>query len=151
VITDTNDVIIATGYNGCNRHSIDSEIPHNRLPQTCTLKGDYSHLGIAKEFESNKYPFMIHAEKNAIFSCPDKKSLVGANVFITHYPCPDCLNSMIQVGIGRIFVQDNKVSTFVSDVPKLLYILENMDKDMTDYIIVNTSYNKKEIENESNQ
>lgn len=81
--------IIGTGYNSFIRNIDDSVLPNIR---------------------PDKYPFMIHAEHNAILNCAKNGiSCNGAKAYITGPPCCSCLQYMYQAGISEIyFLNANK-------------------------------------------
>jgi len=91
VITDYNHIIIGTGYN-----SFVAGVTDESLPRTAP----------------EKYPFMIHAEKNAILNRSKVQSAVdGAIIYITGKPCLDCLQTCLQVGIKEFHWLDRKIPT----------------------------------------
>ena len=89
-----NKTVIATGYNGFMRDINDSALPDTR---------------------PEKYPFMIHAEANAVYNCArEGKSTLGARAYITAPPCTTCLQMLWQCGIHEIYFSD--LSSPKSDV-----------------------------------
>lgn len=85
VLTQYNN-IISTGYNGFIA-GIDDDVLPNLRPY--------------------KYPFMMHAEQNAIFNCAKNGiSTLNATAYITVEPCNSCLQYMWQSGIVRIVYTD---------------------------------------------
>jgi dCMP deaminase len=77
-----NKTIISHGYNGFIREIDDSILPLTR---------------------PEKYPFMMHAEQNAIFNCARNGiSCNRATAYITGIPCTSCLQFMYQSGIVKI-------------------------------------------------
>ena len=65
---------------------------------------DHIHL---YEDREQKYPRVVHAEMNAILFA--KEDLLGASIFVTHFPCSTCAGAIIQKGIGYVyFPQQNK-------------------------------------------
>jgi dCMP deaminase len=78
--------VLSTGYNGFMRDIDDTILPRTRPA---------------------KYPFMIHAEANAIYNsvrigrCTD-----GATAYITAPPCTGCLQMLYQCGIEKIIFSD---------------------------------------------
>ena len=78
-----NKTIIATGYNGFIRGIDDFILPNTRPA---------------------KYPFMIHAEANAVYNAArEGQSTMGARAYITAIPCRGCLQMLWQCGIHEIY------------------------------------------------
>jgi len=81
-----NKTSIATGYNGFMRDINDRALPSTR---------------------PDKYPFMIHAEANAIYNCArEGNSTLGARAYITAPPCTACLQMLWQCGVHEIYFSD---------------------------------------------
>ena len=112
--------IISTGYNG-----MPSRSEHGIYPWT---KGDTDPT-------KNKYFYVVHAELNAILN--SEKSLKGATLYVTKFPCNECAKAIIQSGISKVIFSDD-------------ISLENLQKDdefiatynmlMNSYIVVNEYY-----------
>lgn len=79
VIVDENKRILATGYNGFPPGADDTCLPNKR---------------------PDKYPFMVHAEINAIAS--SRQDLRGSTLYITYNPCRDCAKAIITAGIRSV-------------------------------------------------
>ena len=79
VIVDANRRILATGYNGFPPGCEDERLPNLR---------------------PDKYPFMVHAEINAIAS--SRQDLRGATLYCLWSPCRDCAKAIITAGIRRV-------------------------------------------------
>tara|TARA_Y100000588_G_scaffold112337_1_gene123183 strand:- start:47 stop:553 length:507 start_codon:yes stop_codon:yes gene_type:complete len=47
-----------------------------------------------------KYLKTLHAEENAILF--SKRDLDGCDIWVTHFPCPNCAAKIIQTGIARV-------------------------------------------------
>ena len=97
---------LSTGYNGFIRDIDDSILPRVR---------------------PDKYPFMIHAEANAVYNCVRLgRSTLGSTAYITAAPCLRCLQMLYQCGIVEIKFTDisnpkmNIFSTEYSQVLKLI-------------------------------
>jgi dCMP deaminase len=46
----------------------------------------------------------IHAEMNALLQCAKYGIPTdGATAYVTHYPCPDCMRSLNQAGIKKVY------------------------------------------------
>lgn len=51
-----------------------------------------------------KYKYVIHAEINAVANASRLGiNCVDSDIYITHSPCTNCINTLIQHGIKRIF------------------------------------------------
>lgn len=85
------NVIISTGYNGFPIGCSDDEYPWER------------------EGSSNetKYPFVVHAELNAILNAHGK-SLLGTKIYVALFPCNECAKAIIQAGIKEIIYLSDK-------------------------------------------
>ena len=79
VIVDDSKRVLATGYNGFPPGSRDLELPNLR---------------------PDKYPFMVHAEMNAIAS--SRQDLRYATIYVTWSPCRDCSKALITAGIKSV-------------------------------------------------
>ena len=88
-IVDENNVILTTGYNGFPVGCSDDEFPWDR------------------EGEVTKYPFVVHAELNAILNASGK-SLKGARLYVALFPCNECAKAIIQSGIKEIVYLSDK-------------------------------------------
>lgn len=50
----------------------------------------------------------VHAEMNAILQCArNGHAMNGATVYVTHYPCMNCMKSLAQVGVERIVYRNS--------------------------------------------
>lgn len=82
--------IIGIGYNGLPKGCSDDDYPWGN-------KGD---------FIETKYPYVVHAEANAILNAT--QSLKGARLYVTLFPCHECMKLIIQSGITEVIYEDNK-------------------------------------------
>lgn len=138
VVTDENFVIISTGYNGPNRMANDRSFNFTREPKVKYLTNNYSHLGLdINSFVLEKNTMMLHAEINAIVNCTNRNAMKDSIVFVTHYTCVNCLNTLIQAGVKRIVVADNRHSAFLEMLPQILYLMENCSLP-EDFFLVQT-------------
>lgn len=79
---------VAQGYNG----SISGH-PH------CCDAGDLMYEGGCKR--------TIHAEMNALMMCAKLGiATEGATLYVTHYPCPDCMKHINQAGIKTVVYKE---------------------------------------------
>lgn len=53
-----------------------------------------------------KYPYVVHAEANAILN--SSAPLEGSTVYVSLFPCNDCAKLIIQSGIKKIIYMDDK-------------------------------------------
>lgn len=134
LILDKNGKIVSMGYNGCpSKFGVhwgqnDSIVPHSRENNEIWLTNNYSFLGIkSQKYNINKYPFMLHAEQNALLTASDANRLIGATIYCTHFPCAVCANMISQVGIKSVKVMDNRHGTFEDTIIPTLFIYENMN------------------------
>ena len=88
-IVDENNVIISTGYNGFPIGCSDDEFPWDR------------------EGEITKYPFVVHAELNAVLNASGK-SMRGAKIYVALFPCNECAKAIIQSGIKEVVYLSDK-------------------------------------------
>ncbi len=62
--------------------------------------------GKSGDFLNTKYPYVVHAEPNAILN--STVSLDGATLYVTLFPCHECAKLIIQSGIKEIVYIENK-------------------------------------------
>lgn len=79
-------------------------IGYNGLPQGCA--DDIFPWGNEGEFTNTKYPYVVHAEANAILNAT--QSLKGGSIYVTLFPCNECTKLIIQSGIKEIVYESNK-------------------------------------------
>ena len=90
-IVDNENHILSTGYNGFPRGCSDDEFPWEREGEYC----------------ETKYPFVVHAELNAILNAHGK-NLVDSKIYVSLFPCNECAKAIIQSGIREIFYLSDK-------------------------------------------
>ena len=100
------NVIISTGYNGFPLGCSDDEFPWER------------------EGNSNdtKYPFVVHSELNAILNAGGK-SLSGARIYVSLFPCNECAKAIIQAGIKTVVYDCDKYA----DTPSVIASKKMLD------------------------
>lgn len=87
----TEDKIIASiGYNGFPRGCSDDELPWER----------------SGSFAETKYPYVVHAELNAILNA--KRNLTGCKIYVALFPCNECAKAIIQSGIKEVVYLSDK-------------------------------------------
>ena len=90
-IVDKDNRILSTGYNGFPSGCSDDEFPWERDGGFC----------------DTKYPFVVHAELNAILNARGK-NLTGAKIYVALFPCNECAKAIIQSGIKEIIYLSDK-------------------------------------------
>ena len=88
-IVSPENIIISTGYNGLPNGCSDDEFPWER------------------EGEQTKYPFVVHAELNAILNAGGRL-LRGARLYVALFPCNECAKAIIQSGISEVVYYGDK-------------------------------------------
>lgn len=83
--------IVGIGYNGFPIGCPDDELPWSRS---------------ADETNETKYPYVVHAEANAILN--STKDLHGARIYAGLFPCNECTKLIIQSGIKEILYLSDK-------------------------------------------
>ena len=89
--------IIGIGYNGFPTGCSDEEFPWG--------KTDEDKL-------NTKYPYVVHAEPNAILNCTS--SLKDSTLYVTLFPCNECAKLIIQSGIKKVVYMSDKYRNDVS-------------------------------------
>lgn len=92
-IVNKDKKIISTGYNGMPRGTSDDDVSWER-------EGD---------FAETKYPYVCHAELNAILNNPGT-SLAGCSIYVALFPCNECAKAIIQSGISEVVYLSDKYS-----------------------------------------
>ena len=92
-IVSKNNRILSIGYNGTPNGFEDKFFPWAREGEN--LK--------------TKYPFVCHAEMNAISNFKgDKKDLDGSKLYVTLFPCNECAKLVVQNGIKEVIYLSDK-------------------------------------------
>lgn len=97
-IVNQDKKIIGVGYNGLPLGCSDDEYPWDR-------NGD---------FLDTKYPFVCHAELNAILN--STKSLKNCIIYVALFPCHECSKAIIQSGIKELVYLSDKYSGTESNI-----------------------------------
>lgn len=96
VVNDQNR-IMAVGYNGLPMGCSDDDFPWARDGE------DYN----------TKYPYVCHAELNAILNS-GSNNLAGCRIYVALFPCNECTKAIIQCGIKEIRYLSDKYADTVS-------------------------------------
>lgn len=84
VITDRQHRILSLGYNGFPRNLLDQQLPNTR---------------------PDKYPWMIHAERNALSNCSIRPE--NGIAYVTGQCCNDCIMALWQEGVREVVMMKN--------------------------------------------
>ena len=90
-IVNSDKRIVAVGYNGLPRNCDDNDFPWN-----CREGA----------LQDTKYAYVVHAELNAILNATTP--LTGCTLYVTLFPCNECMKAIIQAGIKEVVYEDNK-------------------------------------------
>ena len=90
-IVDENKRVVSVGYNGFPKGCSDDEFPWER---------------IGNDYET-KYPYVCHAELNAILNCRGA-NLEGSRIYVALFPCNECAKAIIQSGIKEVMFLSDK-------------------------------------------
>lgn len=82
--------IVGIGYNGLPKGAEDDLFP-------------WQNEG---EWLETKYPYVVHAEANAILNAT--QAVKNASIYVTLFPCNECTKLIIQSGIKEIVYESNK-------------------------------------------
>ncbi len=91
-IVSSDNKIMSVGYNGFPRGCSDDEFPWERT---------------AENSNDTKYPFVCHAELNAILNAGGR-NLSGSRIFVALFPCNECAKAIIQSGIKEVIYISDK-------------------------------------------
>lgn len=81
VITDQKHRILGVGYNGFARGLDDTKLPKTR---------------------PEKYPWMVHAERNALSNCVVRPD--NGIAYVTGQCCNDCIMALWQEGVSKVIM-----------------------------------------------
>ncbi len=81
-------------------------IGYNGLPSG--IEDDSFPWGKDGDFLETKYPYVCHAELNAILN--STQNLNNATLYVTLFPCNECTKAIIQSGIKSLVYADDKYS-----------------------------------------
>jgi dCMP deaminase len=119
-IVNAKNKIVGAGYNGLPAGCDDDEFPWDK----------------AGDFLNTKYPYICHAELNAILNNIGM-DLSGCKIYTALFPCNECSKAIIQSGIKEvIYLSDKYAGTDVCKASKLM-----LDKAGVQYRKVQSTLN----------
>ena len=92
-IVSSDHKVLSLGYNGMPTGVDDNKIPWKSHKDTTS-------------FLESKYPYVCHAELNAILN--SNHDLKGSTCYVTLFPCNECAKAIIQSGIKKIVYESDK-------------------------------------------
>jgi dCMP deaminase len=92
VIVDQNNKQISIGYNGFPAGVDETKLNWNK--------------DMTKGIENTKYPYVIHAEANAIINA--KKDISGCSIYVTLFPCNECAKLLAASKIAKVYYLNEK-------------------------------------------
>ncbi len=90
-IVDAHNKIIGIGYNGFPLGCSDDTLPWTRN---------------ADHINDTKYPYVVHAEVNAILNAT--RNANAARIYVGLFPCNECAKIIIQSGINEVIYLNDK-------------------------------------------
>jgi dCMP deaminase len=97
--------IVGVGYNGFPTGCSDELLPWNR----------------AGSFLKTKYPFICHAELNAILNSI-LRDLNSCTIYVALFPCNECAKAIIQTGIKEVvYLSDKYKDTNAARASKIMF------------------------------
>lgn len=107
IVSDENR-ILSIGYNGTPNNFDDDKFPWNRE---------------GKCQNDTKYPYVCHAELNAILNYPGtRKDLRGSKIYVDLFPCNECSKAIIQAGISEVVYLSDKYNGTEGNVASKLLL-----------------------------
>ena len=100
-IVSNDNRILSIGYNGAPNGFSDEKFPWGR---------DWKNL-------DTKYPYVCHAELNAILNYRgSKKDLEDARIYVDLFPCNECAKIIIQSGIKEVIYLSDKYANSENNI-----------------------------------
>jgi len=98
VITDRKNRVLGVGYNGLPRGVDDNNFPTTR---------------------PEKYPWMIHAERNALANCVVRPD--DGIAYITGQCCNDCIMALWQEGVTEVYMHERHGSHLIDEAAMQIF------------------------------
>lgn len=112
-IVNTQNKIIATGYNGMPNGIDDKLVSWQK-------EGPYLET---------KYAYVVHAELNAILNCV-LTDQTNCRIYVSLFPCNECAKAIIQSGIKHvIFLSDKHKDKDSTKASKIMFKLAGIQVD----------------------
>lgn len=99
-----------------NQQNIPIGIGYNGLPNGCS-DDDFPWDREAEDELNTKYPYVVHAEQNAILN--SSTSVRGCRIYVSLFPCNECAKLIVQSGIKEIiYLSDKYIDTMPNKAAK---------------------------------
>jgi len=109
-IVNNQKKIVGLGYNGFPIGCSDDILPWER-------DGD---------FLETKYPYVCHAELNAILN--STKDLHNCSIYVALFPCNECAKAIIQSGIKEVVYLSDKYNETLSNIAsKKMFLMSGVN------------------------
>jgi len=95
-IVNADKRVVGIGYNGFPMGCDDDVFPWSR----------------EGSINDTKYPYVVHAELNAILN--SIQSLKDCTLYVSLFPCNECAKAIIQSGIRKVVYEDDKYADTAS-------------------------------------
>ncbi|QVK19157.1 dCMP deaminase family protein [Mycoplasmatota bacterium] len=119
-IVNADNRIVGIGYNGLPIGCSDSDYPWDR----------------DGEWLDTKYPYVVHAEPNAILN--STSNLKNCKMYVTLFPCHECAKLIIQSGIKEvIYFEDKYYNTDSTIASKRMFDSSQIKYRLFDEININ--------------
>ena len=100
-IISADNRILSVGYNGAPNGFDDDNFPWNRQGENL----------------ETKYPYVCHAEMNAILNYRgSRKDLEGSKIYVDLFPCNECAKMIIQSGIKEVIYLSDKYANSENNI-----------------------------------
>ena len=100
-IVSNDNRILSKGYNGAPNGYSDEEFPWDREGENL----------------ETKYPYVCHAELNAILNYRgSKKDLENSKIYVDLFPCNECAKIIIQSGIKEVIYLSDKYANSENNI-----------------------------------
>lgn len=123
-VVNNNNVVMGLGYNGFPRGIGSDDLPWDRK---------------AKNPLDTKYPYVVHAERNAILNAHGR-DLTDCTIYVSLFPCNECAKEIIQSGIRKVvYVSDKYADSNETKAAKILFDLAGIELqklEMPDELLV---------------
>lgn len=98
VITDKHNRILGVGYNGFPKGLDDKILPLTR---------------------PEKYPWMVHSERNALANCVVRPD--GGTAYVTGQCCNECIMALHQEGVDTVYMMDQHGTQLFDEKSKKIF------------------------------